>query len=74
MDNKTLILSIRNCIKQKGLVQGYVAEKAGFSYQQFSDMLNGRKLLLAEYIPRIANALGVTANEIYYGANENKAG
>lgn len=73
MDNTDLIIAIRKLIKSKGFIQGYVAEKAGFSIQQFSDMLNGRKLLLAEYIPRIANALGVTANEIYYGADTDKA-
>ena len=56
---------IKTVIRRQGLTQKYVAKASFFTEQQFSDMLNGRKLILAEYMPRIANALGVTVSEIY---------
>lgn len=52
-------------IENRGLKQKYVAEKAGFTQSQFNAMVKGRKLILAEYIPRIANALNITPNQIY---------
>lgn len=57
--------NIRNAIHDKGLLQGVVASKAGFSPKQFSSMLAGRKIIRAEYIPRIAEALQCTPNELY---------
>lgn len=56
---------IQKIIKEKGLMQKYVAEKSGFTVQQISDMINGRKLILAEHLPKIANALGVSVMDIY---------
>ena len=52
-------------IKDKGLKKRYVAEKAGFTAADFSRMINGKKIIRAEYIPAIAHALGVTPNDIY---------
>lgn len=62
---RILIFNIRRIIKDKGLKQCAVAEKAGFSSRLFSSMLNERKFILAEYIPNIATALGVDVNELY---------
>nr|DAE62047.1 MAG TPA: helix-turn-helix domain protein [Caudoviricetes sp.] len=62
---KILIANIRRIIKEKGLKQCAVAEKAGFSPRLFSSMMNERKFILAEYIPNIATALGVEVNELY---------
>ena len=42
-----------------------IAEKAGYTSKELSDMLNGQKLIRACDIPRLAYALKVTANEIY---------
>ena len=62
---RILIFNIGRIIKDKGLKQCAVAEKAGFSPRLFSSMLNERKFILAEYIPNIATALGVEVNELY---------
>lgn len=59
---------IKVILAQKGLQQKYVAERAGFTEQQFSAMLNGRKLILAEHMPGIAQALGVSIAEVYSAA------
>ena len=56
---------IKLIIVEKGLYQRFVAEKVGFTEQQFSDMLNGRKIIRAEHIPAIAKALGVDFNELF---------
>jgi transcriptional regulator with XRE-family HTH domain len=60
-----IALSIRRIIKRKGLVQGFVAKKAGFTIQQFSDMLNDRRIIRAVDLLQIADALGVQVQEIY---------
>lgn len=57
--------NIRRIIKQKGLVQKAVAARAGFTATQFADMMHGRKTLKADYIPRIAEAMGVPAGELF---------
>lgn len=56
---------IKSEIVMKGMVQKAVAEKAGFTEQQLSDMLCGRKVIKAEYLPPIAAALGVGINDLF---------
>ncbi len=60
-----IAVGIRAIIADKGLVQKAVAQRAGFTEQQFSDMLNKRKIIRVEYIPAIAKALGVSVGELY---------
>ncbi len=63
---ETLIDNIKRIISEKGMKQGVVAERAGFSQSEFSNMLNGRrKLLRAEHILPIAEALKVDVNTLY---------
>ena len=69
-NNQIIISNIRHIIKDKGLKQCAVAEKAGFTPRLFSSMLNERKFILAEYIPNIAMALGVDVNELYRKGDE----
>ena len=57
--------NISRMIEKNGLKQVYVAEKAGYKAQELNDMLNGRRLIKACDVPRIALALGVEINEIY---------
>lgn len=56
---------IEAIIREKGFIQGVVAAKAGFSDQQFCDMLKGRKVIRADYMVPIAKAMGVTVQDIY---------
>lgn len=48
---------VRKIIKEKGLKQTILAQKAGFTTQEFNDMLNGRRLMRAVDIAAIINAL-----------------
>jgi len=61
----SILSNVRNLIAERGLKQGFVAKNAGFTDQEFSNILNNRLLLRTEYIPRIANAIGVTPNDIF---------
>ena len=45
-----IINNIKRIIEEKGMKQVAIAERAGFTASEFSNMLNGRKLLRAEYI------------------------
>lgn len=55
-----VVQNIKTIISEKGMKQTVVAERAGFSDSDFSNMLNERrKLIRIEHIPRITKALGV---------------
>lgn len=63
---------IEKLLKEHGLIQKNVAVKAGFTEQQFSDMLCGRKIIRADYLVPIACAMRVSIQDIYdAGANFN---
>ena len=51
---------IRKCLKQSA-----VAKKAGYTKQQFNNMLRGRKVIKDTDISRIANALEVEVNDLF---------
>lgn len=61
----SVAIGIRKIIAEKGMRQKVVAERAGFTDQQFSDMLNGRKVIRAEYVLPIAKALMVDITELF---------
>lgn len=63
--NANLPKNIVKIINKRGLKQGAVAERAGYSKQQFSNMLNGRRIIKPCDALSIANALGVTMNDLY---------
>lgn len=61
-----IIWNIRRIIEEKGMKQGVVAERSGFTPQEFSNILNDRrKLLRVEHIPKVAKALGVTPDALF---------
>lgn len=64
MDNLVSI-GIKQNMVAKRMYQKEVAERAGFTEQQFSDMLNGRKVIRAEYLPAIAKAIGVNVGDLF---------
>lgn len=68
--NKPLADGIRVLIIKNGLKNSYIAQKAGYTDQNLSDMLNGRKLIKACDIPRLAYALNVSSDEIYEAGRE----
>lgn len=63
--NNPVADNIANAIQAKGIKQYVIAGKAGFTAQHFNDMLNGRRVIKACDIPRIADALDLTPNDLY---------
>lgn len=61
----------RNIIKAKGLKNKVVAERAGYTEQKFSRILNGQKVIESMDILKIAKALDVTPNDLF-GINSRK--
>ena len=68
-----VIFNIRRIMHEKGLKQRYVAEKSDFTEQEFSNMMNGRKRMDLEYIPRICFALSVQPNDLFVPEQEENA-
>lgn len=64
-NTQIFILNVENIIRKKGFKKCMVAQKAGLTPNMFSAMLNNRKIITAEHIPNIANALGVPVGELY---------
>ncbi len=62
-----LLLKISNALlRKKGVKQSAVAERAGFTPQEFSNILNHRrKFLRAESVIPIADALEVDVNALF---------
>ena len=60
-----IIQNIKDLIESKGMKQVVVAERAGFTPQDFSNILNERrKLLRVEHVWPVAKALGVEPNDL----------
>ena len=68
--NDIVAPNVKRIIKDRCLKQGAVAKKAGYSEQQFSAMMNGRKFIKDIDILRIATALSVEANELFKKGDE----
>lgn len=55
----------KRIISSRGLKNRAIAKRAGYSEQQFSAMLNGRKIIKDCDVAAISNALGVTPNDLF---------
>ncbi|MDE5619501.1 MAG: helix-turn-helix transcriptional regulator [Ruminococcus sp.] len=55
----------KEIIAQQGIKQKVVAEKAGYTARQFSNMLHGRKIIDWRDVLRICDALNVRPNDLY---------
>lgn len=60
-----IIGNLRTIIENKCLKMNYVAQKAGFTPQEFSNLLCGRNTFKADYVEPICKALEVTPNDLY---------
>lgn len=57
--------NMRSIVEAKGFKHSAIAERAGYSRQQFSDMLNGRKLITADDCIRFRDAIGCTYADLF---------
>lgn len=63
--NSPVTARIIQIMKNKRLKQNAVAERAHLSKQQFSSMLNGRRLIKVSELPILAKALDATPNDLF---------
>lgn len=70
MVKSVIAKNTKRIINDKGLKHVAVAARAGFSTQQFSALLNNRKVIKDTDVIAIANALEVTPNDLF-GVSEN---
>lgn len=63
--------NVKRIMSAKGIKQKVIAERAGYTEQTFSNMLNGRKNIYDEDILRISKALEVLPNDLF-GLSEEK--
>lgn len=68
--NSIVAPNVQRIIKQNCLKQSAIADRAGYTANQFCSMLKGRKIIKDIDIMNIANALGVDANELFKKGSE----
>lgn len=70
--NKPVSSGLLTIISQKGLKRVYVAEKVGCTPQELCDMINGRRLIKACDILKLADALDVKLDDLFKKEREVK--
>lgn len=63
--NSIVAQNVETIINKRCLKQSAVAKKAGYTKQQFNNMLKGRKVIRDTDIMRIAIALDVEVNMLF---------
>jgi len=61
----TVATNLERIIAEKGYKKKVVAQRAGITAQNLSDMLKGRKIIRADMIPAFCMAMQVEPNEFY---------
>ena len=62
--NEEVLQNIKNIIKDKGYKKKAIAAKMGYTENQFSDLLNGRRIVRLDDIILLCDLLEVQPNEI----------
>ena len=63
--NSVVARNVEAIMRRKCLKQSAIAEKAGYTKQQFNAMLKGRRVIRDTDIMKIAYALDVDANMLF---------
>lgn len=66
--NSIVAVQFKKVIREKGLKQASLANKAGFTAQELNDMLNGRRIMRAADIASLINVVkdfGIDANYLF---------
>lgn len=56
---------LKQYMSENGLKQKVIAEKSGFTENQMSQMLNGKRNISADELEIICNAMNAKPNDIY---------
>lgn len=69
--NSPVVENIDSITNSKGLKQCFIAEKIGVTERVYSDMMNGRTIIRPAHIAAIAEALGVSVNDLFAKEKES---
>ena len=64
--NAPVAENIERIIKEKGFKQCAIARKIGYSPQELCDMVNGRRIIKVNDIPKFCLALDIDVNDLFY--------
>ena len=67
-----LVLGICRMLRERKMKQSELAREAGYTRAQLCDMLHGRKVIRADDMFRIADAIGCTADELRAAGEETE--
>lgn len=62
---ETVVNNIKKILDEQGMKQKALAIRAGYNEKAFSNMMNGRRLIKADDVLKIANALSVEPNRLF---------
>ncbi|NBJ90993.1 helix-turn-helix domain-containing protein [Acutalibacter sp. 1XD8-36] len=65
MQVSTIATNTKRIIEERGLKKKAIAIAAGYSENQFSSLLNGRKSIKDSDVIALANALDVSPNDLF---------
>ena len=65
INNSPVSDNVIRIIREKGLKQCAVAQKAGYSRQIFGNMINNNRVIRPDDVQRIAAALEVNAGDLF---------
>lgn len=71
MQESVVAQNTRRIIARQGVKNRAIAKRAGYSEQQFSAMLNSRRIIKDCDVAAIANALGVTPNDLFKDVSDS---
>lgn len=57
--------NLRRIIQERGIKQGFIAEKAGLSKNQISEILRNRRTIRPYELVAISNVLGIQIQELF---------
>lgn len=63
--NAPVAENILRIIVENGYKKQFIAKQSGLTTQEFSDMLNNRRVIKVYDIPRIAKAMNVRVEELF---------
>lgn len=67
----TMAERLKAIIDEKGYKQYVIAERAGLTAKELSDLLTGRKTFKADYVKPLCKALWITPNELFGCVDEH---
>lgn len=68
--NEILAANIKRIIEEKGIKHCFIAKRLGLSDSGLCRLLNGQRVIRASFIPTIADALGITPNDLFDAPKE----